>query len=153
MLSELGKKSRKSQEAAIKKKELNKLYAMNYIFAEGAFKALMTDFVESNYVEENFNPTVDDFVKHCVESSNCNLTALFYSLYYYIMPSIVKRLGLRLHRSDIADGGSALGNEHFYLIGSSEVRALPLPNGCHANIVATVINIFIWGLIFEKFGY
>ena len=61
------KEAKKSQESAIKKKELNKLYPVNAIFLEGALKCLMTSFLETNY-DPDIKPTVEEFVALCLES-------------------------------------------------------------------------------------
>ena len=108
VLQVLGKKSKKSQESALKKKELNRLYPVNLIFLEGSMKALMSSYIENNWAE-NFQPTVEGFVSSCLESKNPQTKALFLSLYHFGMPAAVKRIAIRLHRNDIADGGSALG--------------------------------------------
>ena len=115
ILEELGKRSKKSQESAIKKKELNKLYPVNAIFLEGALKCLMTSFLEKNY-DPDIKPTVEEFVAHCLESKNLKMKALFLVLYHFCMPSAVKRLALRLFRTDIADAGSALGRIIFVVL-------------------------------------
>ena len=116
VLKELGKKSKLNQESAIKKKELNKLYPTNLLFTEGSLKMLMSSYVETIW-SEKFSPSLDGFVKYCLENSNPLVTSLFLSVYYFMMPSLVKRLGLRLHRTDIADAASALGRHitNFYI--------------------------------------
>ena len=108
VLQQLGKKSKKGQESALKKKELNRLFPTNLIFLEGSMKALMSAYIEAFWID-TFSPTVEGFVSFCLESKNPLTKALFLSSYHFGMPPVVKRLGLRLHRNDIADGGSALG--------------------------------------------
>ena len=108
VLRELGKKSKANQEAAIKRRELNKLFPMNMTFLEGALKMMMVSYIESSW-SKDFVPIVNDFITYCLGSSNSQVSSLFLSTYYFMMPALVKRLGLRLHRPDIADGGSALG--------------------------------------------
>ena len=108
VLQELGKKSKQNQNQAIKKKELNKLFPVNLIFIEGALKALMGSYVESAWPLKS---SLDGFVKFCVNSTNPLMSSLFLSIYHFMLPAYIKRLGLRLHRPDIADGASALGKE------------------------------------------
>ena len=108
VLQLLGKKSKKSQESALKKKELDRLYPTNLIFLEGSMKALMSSYIECFWTD-NFQPTVEGFISFCLESKNPKTKALFLTLYHFGLPALVKRLGIRLHRNDIADGGSALG--------------------------------------------
>ena len=115
VLEELGKKSKLNQQAAIKKKELNKLYPTNLLFIEGALKMLMSSYLESIWSIE-FTPSLQDFVKFCLENTNPQVTCLFLTVYYFMMPALLKRLGLRLHRPDIADAGSALGRHYNILI-------------------------------------
>ena len=71
-------------------------------------KALMSSYIES-FWSDNFQPTVEGFISFCLESKNPKTKALFLTLYHFGLPALVKRLGIRLHRNDIADGGSALG--------------------------------------------
>ena len=108
VLSELGKKSKKNQEGAIVKKELNRLFPTNLIFLEGSLKALMASYIELNWMD-TFEPSVESFVNFCLSSKNPKTRALFLAQYHFVMPVVVKRLGNRLHRLDIADAGSALG--------------------------------------------
>ena len=68
----------------------------------------MSSYVESIWPLE---ASLDGFVNFCLESNNLQLTSLFLSVYHFMMPALLKRLGLRLHRCDIADGASALGKE------------------------------------------
>ena len=92
------------------------LYPTNLLFTEGSLKMLMSSYVETIW-SEKFSPSLDGFVKYCLENSNPLVTSLFLSVYYFMMPSLVKRLGLRLHRTDIADAASALGRHitNFYI--------------------------------------
>ena len=53
--------------------------------------------------------SLDGFVRFCLESSNLQLTSLFLCVYHFMIPALLKHLGLRPHRCDIADGASALG--------------------------------------------
>ena len=108
VLEELGKKSKANQESAMKRRELNRLFPMNMTFLEGALKMMMYSYLECSW-SDNFNPTVKDFVTHCLRHANPQLKSLFLCTYHFMLPALVKRLGLRLHRPDIADGGSALG--------------------------------------------
>ena len=109
VLEELGKRSKLNKEAAIRRRELNKLFPMNLIFIEGALKMLMSCYVESNWTRFD-SVSVQGSVMHCLQNSNSLVSSLFLSVYHFMMPSLVKRLGLRLHRPDIADAASALGN-------------------------------------------
>ena len=77
-------------------------------------KALMTSYIEAAWSQE-VEPSLDGFVKFCMESNNPTLTSLFLSVLIFMFPALVKRLGLRLHRPDIADGGSALGKTKYNL--------------------------------------
>ena len=70
--------------------------------------ALMSAYIETNW-SEGFQPDLDGFVLFCLRSENPKLKSLFLMLYHFMMPTLVKWLGLRLHRIDIADGGAALG--------------------------------------------
>ena len=97
-----------NQESAIKKKELNKLFPMNFLFMEGSLKMLMMSFVESVWPERS-SFTVEKFIKFCLSHSNPLVTHLYLAVHHFMLPSLVKRLGLRLNRIDIADGASALG--------------------------------------------
>ena len=112
VLKELGKKSRMNQEAAIKKKELNKLFPINLLFIEGSLKMLMTSYVESNWEDKSLL-NVENFIKFCMNHSNPLVTYLFLAVHHFMMPCLVKRLGLRLNRIDIADAVSALGEVTF----------------------------------------
>ena len=76
---------------------------------------LMSSYLESIWSIE-FTPSLEDFVKFCLENTNPQVTCLFLTVYYFMMPALVKRLGLRLHRPDIADAGSALGRHYNILI-------------------------------------
>ena len=91
VLQELGKKSKKNQEGAIKKKELNRLYPTNLIFLEGSMKALMSSYIELNY-SMSFEPTVEGFVNFCLESKNHKTRALFLAQYHFGMPPVVNRI-------------------------------------------------------------
>ena len=119
VLQSLGKKSKKNQEGAIKKKELNRLSPTNLIFFEGSLKALMCSYIESNWTD-TFEPTVEGFVNFCIESKNPKTKALFLTQYHFGAPVVVRRLALRLHRLDIADGASALGKHQQIRVVSSK---------------------------------
>ena len=71
-------------------------------------KALMSSYIELHY-SKTFKPTVEGFVNFCLESPNPKMRALFLAQYHFGMPPVVKRLGLRLQRIDIANAGSAFG--------------------------------------------
>ena len=86
---------------------------MNLIFIEGALKMLMSSYIESIWTDGVACVSVSDFASYCLKSSNPRVSALFLGVYHFMMPALLKRLGLRLHRLDISDAASALGR--FYL--------------------------------------
>ena len=110
VLEELGRKSKMNKEAAVKTRELNKLFPINLIFIEGSLKMLMSSYVESTWGEDSA-VTVTGFINYCLRHTNPRVSSLFLGLYYFMMPALIKRIGLRLHRQDIADAASALGSK------------------------------------------
>ena len=79
-------------------------------FIEGSLKMLMSSYVESTWGEDSA-VTVTGFINYCLRHTNPRVSSLFLGLYYFMMPALIKRIGLRLHRQDIADAASALGSK------------------------------------------
>ena len=67
LLSEMGRKSKKSHMQAIKTKRLHTLFELNYIFMRGSMTALLVPFV-ADCARKKVTPTVREGFKNCVNA-------------------------------------------------------------------------------------